>query len=169
MCVSFCSLYCKMKLLLFPSALYTYITVHWKCKLYNLLLLLHYNGTTCVSFCFLNQGWQFGHGFLRELLVFCERKSESVIRSFFEGIAQSLFFKIDVSKSLMVTLLLWATWATCSWLLFYSEWPLRFAHGRSFKKNNWGKSDRSDSLFGIKRGENSQKHTKIRFFERKCD
>ena len=51
------------------------------------------------------------------------------------------FIMSNLSESLTVTLLSWATWAIQSWLLFCHEWPEQFAHSRSFFLNNL-----SDSL-----------------------
>ena len=48
-------------------------------------------------------------------------------------------------------------------LLVYCEW---FIHGRSFKKSDWTKIDRSDSLFDIKRGKTEIFWSKSLVFER---
>ena len=69
--------------------------------------------------------------FLSELLIFCEWKSE-------------------VSNSLMVAILWWATWANRS--------------GHYLKRSNCAKCDLGDSLLGIKRGKTVKNIWKIRIF-----
>ena len=54
---------------------------------------------------------------------FAKKTSDSLICSFIMS---------DLSKSLKVTLLSWATWAICSRSLFWHERPKRFAHNCSF-------------------------------------
>ena len=70
------------------------------------------------------------------------------------------FLKSEVSESLTVALLLWANWANHSRMLFCSERPERFAHGRSLKKSYWAKSNGSDSLFNLS---NLSKRAKSKF------
>ena len=84
----------------------------------------------------------------------------------------------DLSKSLTVALLSWAAWANHSRLLFCkdrweqiaqdalqkrtNEWRAMEANhsSRSLKKRKWRKSDKSNSLLGIKRGKTVKKHMK---------
>ena len=83
--------------------------------------------------------------FMSKSLVFSEQKSKWAIRS--EKTIDLLicsFILSDLSKSLTVAHLSWATWAIRSWLLFWHErheQPERFAHSRSFVP-----SDLSESL-----------------------
>ena len=42
----------------------------------------------------------------------------------------------NLSKSIMVALFSWATWANCSWSLFCHEQPEQIAHGCSFVMSN---------------------------------
>ena len=62
--------------------------------------------------------WANGSFFLAK-----EQMSNSLICSFIIS---------DLSKSLMVTHLSWATWAIRSWSLFWHEQPERFAHSPSY-------------------------------------
>ena len=83
-------------------------------------------------------------GFSIDLLVFLWAKEQ---------------FACEKERITAVALLSWATWVNHSRSLFCSERPEQFAHSCSFVQ-----SDLSDSLFGIKRGENCKKHTKNRIF-----
>ena len=51
----------------------------------------------------------------------------------------------------------WAKWAIPSWSLIFGERPEWFAYCCSIKNSDWAKSDRSDSLLGVKRWGNCKK------------
>ena len=70
---------------------------------------------------------------LSELLLFL---FEWMNNSHTKNWAICCFIMSNLSESLTVTLLSWATWAIHSWLLFCHEWPEQFAHSRSFFLNN---------------------------------
>ena len=71
--------------------------------------------------------------FLAKRSFFCERKSEWAICSEkSSNLFICSFIMSDLSESLTVTHLSWATWSICSRLLFWHEWPERFAHSCSF-------------------------------------
>ena len=72
---------------------------------------------------------------------------------------QAVLYKYNTDGSLICRASLLSRW-----ILFCSERPERFAHDRSSKKSTWAKSNRSNSLFGIKRGNNCKKHTKNTIF-----
>ena len=74
-------------------------------------------------------------GFLSDLLVFCERKSDVFVKK--RGSLPSLF---------------------CH------ERPNQIAHGRFKKKSKWAKSDGRDSLLGIKRWKTVKNIQKYEFF-----
>ena len=68
---------------------------------------------------------------------------------------QAVLYKYNTDGSLICRASLLSRW-----ILFCSERPERFAHDRCLKKSTWAKSNRSNSLFGIKRGNICKKHTK---------
>ena len=71
--------------------------------------------------------------FLSKLLFFCERKSQYAIRSKkTSNLLICSFIMSDLSKSLTVARLSWATWAIHLRSLFWHEQPERFAHSHSF-------------------------------------
>ena len=83
----------------------------------------------------------------RLFLLFGERKSESVIHSFWGESLSCAFLKSDVCKLLTLALCL--------------ERPERFAHRPSFKKEPLSEEQREWFAVWNKKGENCQKHTKI--------
>ena len=92
-------------------------------------------------------------------LIFCERKSRSLVKKSERAncswkranCSHHSFVISDLSKSLTVNLLSWATWVNCS--------------SRSLKKSEWAKIDGSNLLLGIKRLKTVRNIQKYEFFE----
>ena len=102
-------------------------------------------------------------GFLSNSFVFCEWKSERAIRLWKRvNRSRRSFVMSDLSKSLMVTLLSWATWANHSQLLFCKE--------SFFKKEQISEEQQKQFALGHKKEKNCQKHMKnSNFFEQISD
>ena len=101
---------------------------------------------SCKSYTYYKQGWEFAHRFSERIARFLrknERMSDSLKKT--SNSLISSFLVSDLSKSLMVAHIWWATWANCSFLvsdlsdsltsLIFGEQPKRFAH---IAYQNWG-------------------------------
>ena len=107
------------------------------------------------------QGGEFAHRFL---FVFCEWKSESVIHSFLSRSNFGSFLKSDVSESLTVALLWWATWANCSSHSFVKCDGSGLLKSL-FKKEQMSEEQREPFALWHKKGESRANHSHCSFLK----
>ena len=105
-----------------------------------------------------------GNSLIDFLFVFCEWKSESVIHSFLSRSNFGSFLKSDVSESLTVALLWWATWANCSSHSFVKCDGSGLLKSL-FKKEQMSEEQREPFALWHKKGESRANHSHCSFLK----